>query len=822
MSTSQLPVDHVHTLSVQDATDAFVELTSGGMIRDWNSHAVSLFGWSVREANGHQLDSLILAPACRSAWQRCLRQCLASRSQRALKKRLALTALHKDGQEIPVEFTITLVRLHEHVHFAILIRDMSQQRHLEDQLKERTALLNLCTEAAIVTDMEGRIQFWSAGAEQMYGFLSEYAIGRKRQELLPTIPATAFGDILHEMVIKGSWEGELTQSRSDGTKLTSLCRWIAERDTHGNPVRVLMTSTDISASKQALQASTRLRESEQRFKALFENHSDGVFAFSPLLRLTATNQALCEMTGYGSEELQSMSVTSLIAPECLPEIRSCFIEAMRGKPQARDLVCMKKDGERFDVSIIMLPNIIEANVVGVHGIVKDISHRKESERRIEYLANHDALTGLPNRNLLEERMKHAIEQAKRLDTRIGVLFMDLNRFKIVNDSLGHEVGDLLLRTVAQRLKVAVREGDTVARLGGDEFVVLLENIHEFEQIARIADTLLKAVQQPVELVGHVLTVSTSIGASVFPLDGQDAVSLFKNADLAMYAAKATGHGQFRLYDEAMNATAIDRLHRENSLRNALHLDQFVLHYQPRLDIATNAIVGVEALVRWNHPATGMIYPANFIPLAEEIGVIDALGEWVLLTACHQLKSWQNEKLPPIRMSVNLSTLQLGSARIQDVIRRVLDETELDSRYLELEITESSLMQDIDAGSRALNAIKQLGVSLSIDDFGTGYSSLGYLKRLPIDTLKIDKSFVGDITRDSDDAAIVSATIAMAHSMDLRVVAEGVTSHEQMRFLEEYHCDEIQGYLLCQPLPPDEAAMFFRTSDLRGLSGAHVT
>ncbi|RZI44007.1 bifunctional diguanylate cyclase/phosphodiesterase [Herbaspirillum sp. HC18] len=801
---------------LRDAADAFVEVGCNDVVLEWNAHAAALFGWTAQEAKGRKLASLLLPPTHRSAWQNGLQQCLAPRSRYTVRKRIELTALHADGKEIPAEFTITLMHLTESIHFAVSIRDLSRLRDTEHALNERTALLNLCREAIVIADMEDRILFWNAGAEQMFGYLAEEAVGHRWHDLVPDVPDGAREEIGRELQARGNWEGKRLQIRRDGSSLHTLCRMLVERDERGDPQRLLITSTDIGTPKRIADA-TASQENEQRFHSLFEHHTDGVFSFNSLSQLTAANPALCRLTGYGHDELLAMKLSDLVAPQCGDDVRMRVLDAMRGKPQACDVQCVKKDGTRVEIDIILLPDIVEGHVFGLRGIVKDISHRKQNERRIEYLANHDALTGLPNRNLLGERMGHAIEQAKRLGTRIGVLFMDLNRFKVINDSLGHEVGDMLLCTLAGRLKSTVREGDTVARLGGDEFVVLLENIHEYEQIARIADTLLKVVCRPVELSGQVVAVSTSIGASIFPSDGQDAITLFKNADLAMYEAKASGPGLFRLYDAGMNAKAVERLHRENSLRLAMERGEFVVHYQPRLDIIRNAIVSVEALVRWNHPDKGLIFPASFIPLAEEIGLIDTVGEWVLQSACRQLKAWQEDQLPPLRMSVNLSAVQLGSGRIRDVIRDVLADTALDAHFLELELTESSLMQDLDACARTLNDIRQLGVTLSIDDFGTGYSSLGYLKRLPIDTLKIDKSFVGDIARDSDDTAIVSATIAMAHRMNLRVVAEGVTSHEQMRFLESCQCDEIQGYLLCQPLPPDEMADFFRTSELRGIS-----
>jgi diguanylate cyclase (GGDEF)-like protein len=451
-----------------------------------------------------------------------------------------------------------------------------------------------------------------------------------------------------------------------------------------------------------------------------------------------------------------------------------------------------------------LPLVMDRRIVGVYGIARDITYSKNYERRIEYLANYDSLTGLPNRNLLDDRIRHAIIQADRLGLQIGILFLDLNRFKIINDSLGHDKGDLLLQSVANRLQENVREGDTVARLSGDEFVVVLENISAVEAVSVIAGNLLNAISMPINLDGVDLTVSTSMGASVYPKDGLDVATLLKNADLAMYQAKQLGSGMFRFYGCEMNTRVLERLLNENNLRLALERGELVLHYQPRIDVESREIVGMEALVRWVHPERGLVAPIDFIPLAEEIGVIGELGEWVLKTACRQNRLWQDQGLPPIKVSVNLSAHQLTPAStINQTIENVLIETGLDACWLELEITESSLMQNIESTLNMLLEIRDSGVSISVDDFGIGYSSLSYLKRLPINTLKIDKSFIRDIASDQDDAAIVTATIAMAHTMRLKVVAEGVTSDAQIRFLEAHRCDEVQGYLLSYPLPAEK-------------------
>jgi len=787
-----------------------------GLIVAWDKGAERLLGWNAKDAIGKSAVELIILPQYRAAVADALERFCKTGDYPWQNKRMQGVVLHQDQSAIKIECMAAAACIDERLYFNISIWKCAPNINRENTLEQQTSMLNLSHDAIIVTNLKREILFWNFGAEKMFGYTAQEVLGHKTHELLLAQYPVDFGEIEQHLATTGHWEGEITYTTRDGVALTALSRWALEPGSENGDARILISNTNINVWKKHLQMPSFLRADGQNFDSLFRLHPDGVLAFNMQGQLVAANPTLSSLTGYSNKELLAMPLAQLVAPEDMGKLRFNFSEALRGTPETHEFTCIKKNQARFDASITMLPHVVNNKINGLHLILRDVSHRKLDERRILYLATHDSLTDLANRNLLNDRMQHAIEQARRSQAQVGVLFMDLNRFKVVNDSLGHDKGDILLCTIAERLKSAVREVDTVARLGGDEFVILLENISSPDHVSTVAKNLQKLIRQPIEIDDDVVVVSTSIGGSIYPQDGTDSASLLKNADLAMYEAKRSGSGVFRMYTADLNAKAVGQLARETSLRRAIDLGELVLHYQPRLDIVKNQLVGVEALVRWEHPEKGLILPANFIPLAEEIGVIDALGEWVLLTACRQLKAWQLAGLLPIKISVNVSAIQLRSDSIFDAIQSALADTHLDPDFLELEITESSLMQDLDASYDKLMKIRNLGISLSIDDFGTGYSSLSYLKRLPIDTLKIDKSFVRDVPENIDDSAIVSATIAMAHSMNLRVVAEGVTSFEQMRFLDSCRCDEIQGYLLCQPLPPSDTESFFRTSQLRGI------
>ncbi|NNG14251.1 MAG: EAL domain-containing protein, partial [Gammaproteobacteria bacterium] len=422
-----------------------------------------------------------------------------------------------------------------------------------------------------------------------------------------------------------------------------------------------------------------------------------------------------------------------------------------------------------------------------------------------YQAERDTLTGLPNRALFRDRLEHALVQAKRNEKLVPLLFLDLDKFKAINDSLGHQVGDELLKMVAERLEGVLRAGDTVARLGGDEFTIILEGINNIDDVTRVTNKILDLFTRPFQVKGRDISITTSIGISVYPFDDQDADNLIKDADTAMYHAKDLGRSTYQFYSKDMTERVAQRLVLETELRRAIEQEEFVLYYQPIVDQESGRTTSVEALIRWQHPERGLVSPLEFIPALEESGLIKAAGEWVLRTACAQCKTWQqgDSGTAPNRVMVNISSRQLLNKDFLDTLFRILRDVGLDASHLGLEITESTIMEDIEAGSMILDAVRTLGIHVAIDDFGTGHSSLGRLKRFPIDTLKIDRSFVRDILTDTDDAAIVNAIIVMAHTLRLRVVAEGVETPEQLEQLRGYGCDAIQGYLYSKPVPPEE-------------------
>jgi diguanylate cyclase (GGDEF)-like protein/PAS domain S-box-containing protein len=637
-------------------------------------------------------------------------------------------------------------------------------------------------------------------------------LGYRRDELVKlTVKQISHPDDLH--VTDGvrarlrageipSFQAEKRYLRKDGEVVWVHLTISLLRDTQGRALHDIAIIQDISARKRAEAA---LNLSEQRFRNMVELSSDWYWELDASLRFVS----------FGGRETGERSTKLLIGrrPWEMPGVNEGDGWAeLRARMDRREpfrefeYAHSNRHGVRRYLSVSGGPMFdVDGRFAGYRSVSRDISERKRAEERVQYLATHDSLTGLPNRAMFSELLNHVIQHSKRKQARCAVLFIDLDRFKFINDSLGHEAGDQLLRTVGERLKTRLRSSDVVARLGGDEFVMLARDLSGSEQAARIARKVLSAVIQPVELFGQDCRVTASIGVALYPDDGTDETTLMAHADVAMYHAKEEGKNNFQFYDGRLETQSRERLAMEGKLRHAIERGELSLHYQAKLDLAEHRITGVEALLRWNNAELGAVSPAKFIPLAEETGLILPIGRWVLHSACTQAVAWQRAGLPPLRVAVNLSPRQLADPGLVDEVRRVLDETGLAPAFLELEVTESSVMHHVERALEVLTALRRMGLHLAIDDFGTGYSSLAQLKRFPIDTLKVDRSFIRELPNDPEDRAIAEAILAMGKTLGLRVVAEGVETADQRDFLRERQCDEMQGYLFSKPLPADAFA-----------------
>ncbi len=563
-----------------------------------------------------------------------------------------------------------------------------------------------------------------------------------------------------------------------------------------------------------------LFQEKERLQITFASLGEGVVITNVDSTIEYLNPMAERLSGWSSDEAsrrpinevfcnrheQTDQVITTAVDECLQ--RAAFTQ--------KQAVLVTRDGQRYLIDEIATPlRDRSGKMVGAVAIYRNVTETHTLTAQLFYQANYDSLTQLPNRNLLKDRLTHAIAQAKRTDQQIAVLFLDLDHFKTVNDSLGHTAGDTLLKAVAMRLQACLRKMDTVARLGGDEFVIVLEALPDEELAVTVSHKVLKALETPFLLEGYEFFITASIGIALFPRDGEDTDTLLKHADTAMYSVKEEGRNDTKFFSQEMNQRTLEHLVMEQDLHHALERNELELHYQPQMDLASGRIVGVEALLRWHHPQQGLMQARTFMPFAEEGGFIIPIGEWVIRTACAQAKAWQNEGLLPLRMAVNLSPRQFMHQGVIDMITRTLEETGLKAQYLELEITESLLMKNmnIDRAITVMQALQNMGICLAIDDFGTGYSSLNYLKHFPVARLKIDQSFVRDITTDSDDAAMALAVIAMAHSMQLQVIAEGVETEAQMIFLKAQHCDQIQGFYFSRPIPATEMTTLLQTNYL---------
>jgi|GEM_PF-2639065 len=609
--------------------------------------------------------------------------------------------------------------------------------------------------------------------------------------------------------------------------------WVHKRNGTGEtfPAEVLLNAMELDG-KPVIQAVVRditerkraeeiIRQSEERYRTILDEMADGYYEVDIAGNYTFVNDSICRYLGKSKEELLGTSFRCSIAKEDIKTVYNAFSRLYTtGKPE-RDILYkfIHKDGTIASIENSGFPlKNKKGEIIGFRGIGRDITERKLAAEKIQYLAMHDVLTGLPNRLMFSQLLNHAIQVARRNKRQFAVLFIDLDRFKIINDSLGHEAGDHLLQEIASRFRQTLRTADVVGRpgaddavgrLGGDEFVILIEEVNELVQVETVAQKILTTTIKPVVIMGEDCRVTASIGISMYPADGEDEQTLMKNADIAMYFAKEEGKNNYQFYSKDLQSKSIEHLSIETNMRHALERKEFSLQYQARLDFKTGAINGVEALLRWENPCLGSVTPTRFIPVAEETGLIIPIGKWVMKTACAQNIAWQSQGLSPVCVAINLTLSQLMDENLLEDIKSVLKDSGMAPNLLELEITESMIMHNPAHLITMLTDIKKMGVRLAIDNFGTGYSSLAQIKHYPIDTLKVDRSFIRNISQDSEGRAMIEAIINMGKTLSLTVVAEGVETQEQEDFLREHVCDEMQGYYFSKPIQPDQFADLLR-------------
>jgi len=673
----------------------------------------------------------------------------------------------------------------------------------EGLLIQQQQILDQINDSVISMDLSGYIIGWNKGAEQQFGYTAEEAVGKNI--LFLYADEEEADSLFHESFLEhGGREMVVKRRKKSGEVFWASLNLSLSHDAQGNPTAILGYLVDITPRLKA--------EEELRLQAaIFEHSDEGIIVTDVAKRILSVNRAFTKITGY--EAVEAIGQVPSLLKSGLHD--RAFYDEMNASISGNgfwigELWNRRKNGENFPVwlSISGVHNP-EGAITHYFSVFTDLTERKNAEKQIYRLAYFDMLTGLPNRTKLHVLLRQALLEAQRNKTFGAVLFVDLDRFKQVNDSLGHTCGDILLKEVAGRLASCLRAEDVIARIGSDEFVVALVDISRREHASVVAKKILDSLSCPIAVEGHELQISASIGICVYPDDGDDAETLIRNADVAMYRVKQ-GEGQdgYLFFSPEMNQRALERLNLEGNLRRALERDELSLHYQPQLDLESGQIIGAEVLLRWNHEGTGMISPATFIPVAEETGLIVPIGQWILENVCARNKEWQRAGLPIVKLAVNISAKQFRPT-LPRLVAEILARHELDARFLELEITESMIMQNVEGVIAMMGDFQQLGVDLSLDDFGTGYSSLSYLKRFPIDKLKIDQSFVRGIIQDDDDKAIARTIISLSKNLGLRVIAEGVETEEQLDFLRSAGCEEIQGYYYSRPLPEGDFVKFLQ-------------
>ena len=698
----------------------------------------------------------------------------------------------------------------------------------EIQFKELADLRFALDQHAIVavTDVHGTITHVNDKFCSISQYSKDELIGQNHRILNSGYHSKEFFEEMYHTIANGRvWHGEIKNRAKDGSLYWVDTTIVPTLNAEGKPQQYVAIRADVTERKRAEDAvKASLAMSENAIKELadqqFALDQHSIVAVTDVQgTITYVNEKFCAISQYSKNELVGQNHRILNSGHHPKDFfQQMYRTITGGAVWHGEIKNRAKDGSLYWVDTTIVPFIGPSGRPRQYVAIRtDITERKVAEEQIQFLAYSDALTGLPNRRLLQDRLTQALAAAPRQKGRVALLFLDLDRFKDINDSLGHSVGDLLIQEVAERLKTWGRKQDTVARVGGDEFLIVLTELKDITDAAVAAERLLDGIIAEYSIQGHALNITCSVGISIFPEHGTDPETLMKNADAAMYSAKESGRNNFRFFTDEMNAQAVERLTLENPLRQALAKDEFFLMYQPQMELATGTITGMEALLRWQHPDLGLVPPDKFIGIAENSGLIVPIGEWVLRTACSQARKWQNEGLPPVTVAVNVSAVQFRQEGFCELIGRVLRETGLAPQYLELELTESVLLSNAEVMLPVVQKLKAMGLTLAIDDFGTGYSSFSYLRQFPVSKFKIDRSFIRDVAVNPDDAAITAAIISMAKSLRLKVIAEGVENEAQVSFLRAHQCDEIQGYYFSKPLATEQATDKLRSNPVHALS-----
>ncbi len=802
MSRDDVPLRAPALAMAEAALDAIISIDSDGQITHFNRAAENTFGHRREEVIGRDLAEVIIPPALRGRHRGGLARYLHTGKATILGQRLELTGMRANGSEFPVELTVTRIDESETPAFTGYVRDISDRRRAEEVQAQLAAIVEFSQDAIIGVTLDGVITSWNRGAEKLYLFSADEAIGssltmvvppERSQEIIEIVACMRRGEHVQEY--------ETERRRKDGLLVDVSLSISPVKDVRGTAISYSVIARDIGGRRQT---ESELRETGERFRSLFDQAAVGISLCDLDGHWLLVNERLCELYGRSQAELLDLRFQDISHPDDLESDLMHLSRMIAGEIDSYSVEkrFIQPDGSATWVQVtVSLVHDPLGSPKFTTAVVQDISERKAYETQLRHQALHDELTDLPNRTLLTDRIWQALMASRRGKEPGALLFLDLDRFKEVNDSLGHGAGDLLLRTVSDRFQTVVRESDTVARFGGDVFAIVLSGVDEAGAVGT-AIRLLASLEEPIVIGDRSLYAEVSIGIVLFPEHGDEPDILLRRADVAMFTAKRARAG-YACYQDDADVHSSDRLSLIGDLRHAIESDELLLHYQPKVNMKTGGATGVEALVRWNHPARGLIPPLEFVPLAEETGYIRQLTVWVLTEAARQAHSWRAAGFDA-SVAVNLSTWNLHDPDLVDRVARVLQEGHFDPSMLQLEITESALMIDPIRARASLTALHQMGVRISIDDFGTGYSSLAYLRDLPVDEIKIDRSFVREMIEGQEQSLVlVRSIIELAHNLGLEAVAEGVETRFQLEALGEMGCDYAQGFGLARPLVADQ-------------------